>query len=88
LYIITITLLKFSFTHGYRFFLQHSAVCKLCNFSFSDPDAAEDVPWIRIILQQMRLLDCIVDGNILNERLFAVLDAAPLAVSSSLKHIF
>jgi len=36
----------------------------------------------------MRLLDCIVDGNILNERLFAVLDAAPLPVSSSLKYIF
>jgi hypothetical protein len=34
----------------------------------------------------MRLLDCIVDGNILNERLFAVLDAAPLPVSSSLKY--
>jgi len=36
----------------------------------------------------MRLLDCIVDGNILNERLFAVLDAAPLPVSSGLKYIF
>jgi len=57
-------------------------------FSFSDPDAAEDIPWIRIILRQMRLLDCIVDGNILNERLFAVLDAAPLPVSSSLKYVF
>jgi len=36
----------------------------------------------------MCLLDCIVDGNILNERLFAVLEAAPLPVSSSLKYVF
>jgi hypothetical protein len=35
----------------------------------------------------MRLLDCIVDGNILNERLFALLDAAPLPVSSILKYM-
>jgi hypothetical protein len=35
----------------------------------------------------MRLLDCIVVGNILNERLFAVLEAAPLSVSSSLKYV-
>jgi hypothetical protein len=50
-------------------------------FSFSDPDTIEEVPWVQIILRQMRLLDHIVDGNILNERLFAVLDAAPLPVS-------
>jgi hypothetical protein len=36
----------------------------------------------------MRLLDCIVDGNILNERLFAILVAAPLPVSSTLKYTF
>ncbi|KDR12150.1 Fanconi anemia group D2 protein isoform X3 [Zootermopsis nevadensis] len=43
-----------------------------------DPDAAEH--WVRIILWQMRLLDCIVDGDTLNERLFSLLDAAPLPV--------
>jgi hypothetical protein len=56
-------------------------------FSFSDPDTVEEVPWVRVILRQMRLLDHIVDGNTLNERLFAVLDAAPLPVSFRLKRI-
>ena len=45
-----------------------------------DPDS-NDVPWVRIILRQMRLLDHIVDGNGLNDRLFSVLEVAPLAVS-------
>jgi hypothetical protein len=57
-------------------------------FSFSDPDTIEEVPWVQIILRQMRLLDHVVDGNTLNERLFAVLDAAPLPVSLWSKSIY
>jgi hypothetical protein len=57
-------------------------------FSFSDLDTIDEVPWVRIILRQMRLLDYIVDGNTLNERLFAVLDVAPLPVSFRLKSIY
>ncbi|KAJ9576902.1 hypothetical protein L9F63_006520 [Diploptera punctata] len=44
-----------------------------------DPDS-NDVPWVRIILRQMRLLDRIVDGSSLNDRLFSVLETAPLDV--------
>lgn len=60
---------------------------KVAEFAFTgddDPDTVEEVPWVRIILRQMRLLDHIVDGNTLNEHLFAVLDAAPLPVQQEI----